>query len=74
MYKVTILLKEYSNIFPHNFMKRMVIKGELGETRIWLKPNIKPIKKRLYRLNPRVKQKIKEEIDNILMAILIFLV
>jgi hypothetical protein len=48
------------------------IKGDLGEMRIELKPDVKPVKHRPYRLNPRVKEKVKKEIDHMLVAGLIF--
>jgi hypothetical protein len=48
------------------------IKGGLWEMKIELKPYAKSIKKIPYRLNPRVRQKFKEEIDIILAFGLIF--
>jgi hypothetical protein len=33
---------------------------------IQLKPDARPIKKRPYRLNPRYKEKVKQEIDRML--------
>jgi hypothetical protein len=44
------------------------IVGELGEMRIPLKPDAKPVKQRPYRLNPVYKKKVKEEIDRMLEA------
>lgn len=40
--------------------------------KITLNPDAKPIKHRPYRLNPRVKEKVKKEIDNMLASGLIF--
>jgi hypothetical protein len=45
-------------------MKGIVV--ELMEMRIPLKPVAKPVKHRPYRLNPRYKEKVKEEIDHML--------
>lgn len=42
--------------------------------KIMLKQDEKPVNHRPYRLNMRVKEKVKKEIDNMLMAWLIFLV
>ena len=42
------------------------ILGDLGEMNIPLKPNEKPICQRLYRLNPRYKDHVKDEIDKML--------
>ena len=44
------------------------IVGYLGEMNIPLNPNAKPIKQWPYRLNPRYKEKIKEELDFMLDA------
>jgi hypothetical protein len=51
---------------------RQGIKGNLGEIRIELKPDANTIKIRPYQLNPRVKEKVKEEIDKMLATRLIF--
>jgi len=50
------------------------IKGYIGENRIELKPNTKPFKHRPCYLNPRFKDKVKKDIDHILVDGLIFLV
>jgi hypothetical protein len=42
------------------------IEGGLGEMNIPLKPKSKPIRQRPYSLNPRYKEKVKDEIDKIL--------
>ena len=44
------------------------ISGELGEMRIFLKLDAKPVKQRPYRLKPMYKKKVKVEIDRILEA------
>src|SRR5271154_6491703 len=44
------------------------IVGDLGVMRIPLKEDAKPVKQRPYRLKPRYKEKIKDEIDNMLAA------
>lgn len=44
------------------------LKGELGEMKIELNLDANLIKKRLYRLSPSVKQKVREEIDKMLAA------
>ena len=50
------------------------IKGYLGEMHIVLKPDSRLVKHRPYRLNPRVKEKVKAEIYKMLNVGLIFLV
>ena len=42
--------------------------GDLGEMKIPLKPDTRPVKQRPYRLNPRYKEKVKEELDRMLEA------
>jgi hypothetical protein len=44
------------------------IKGPMGEMRIPLKSEAKPIKQRPYRLNPKYKNKVKIELDKMLEA------
>jgi hypothetical protein len=42
------------------------IKGPMGEMRIPLKLDEKPIKQRPYRLNPKYKEKVKIELNKML--------
>jgi hypothetical protein len=42
------------------------IKGPMGEMKIPLKPDARPVKKRPYRLNPKYKEKVKIELDRML--------
>jgi hypothetical protein len=42
------------------------IKGPMGEMRIHLNPNARPVKQRPYRLNPKYKEKVKIELDRML--------
>ena len=44
------------------------IVGYLGEMKIPLKPDPKPVKQQPYRLNPRYKEKVKAELDRMLNA------
>jgi hypothetical protein len=50
------------------------IKGPMGEMRIPLKPEVKLVKQRPYRLNPKYKEKVKIELDRMLEARIIELV
>jgi hypothetical protein len=61
--KIADLLHEYQDLFPTTFSEMKGIAGELGEMKIPLKPGPKPVKQIPYRLNPRYKEKVKEEID-----------
>jgi hypothetical protein len=72
MTEIQALLREYEDLFPKIFSELKGIKGDLGEMKIELKPDAKPVKHRPYHLNPRVKEKVKKEIDRMLAAGLIF--
>ena len=55
------LLHEFQYLFPTKFSEMKGIVGDLGEMKIPLKPDAKPIKQRPYRLNLRYKEKVKAE-------------
>ena len=55
-------------MFPTNFLEMKGIVDDMGEMKIPLKPDAKPIKQRPYRLNPRYKEKVKYELDCMLDA------
>jgi hypothetical protein len=55
--KIQALLQEYEDLFPTNFSELKGIKGDLGEMRIELNPESRPVKHRPYRLNPELKRK-----------------
>jgi hypothetical protein len=66
--RITELLRKYSYLFPTTFSEMKGVAGELGEMKIPLRPNAKPIKQRPYRMNPVYKHKVKEKIDKMLEA------
>ena len=66
--KVVEFLIEYRNLFPTNFSELKGIIGDLGVMRITLKLDACPIKKKPSRLNPKYKQKVRDEIDKMLAA------
>jgi hypothetical protein len=68
MDKIIELLHEYQDFFPTKFTDMKGIKGTMGEMRIPLKPEVKPVKKIPYRLNPKYKEKVKIELDRMLEA------
>jgi hypothetical protein len=72
--EIQSLLREYEDLFPKTFSELKGIKGVMGEMKIELKPGSKPVRHRPYHLNPRVKEKVKKEIDKMLEAGLIFAV
>jgi hypothetical protein len=67
-------LREYEDLFPKTFSELKGIKGVMGEMKIELKLGSKLVRHRTYRLNPRVKEKVKRETDKMLEAGLIFAV
>ena len=56
--KVTKLLREYQDLFPTKFSNLKGIVGDLGNMKITLKLDKKPIKKHPYQLNPKYKEKV----------------
>ena len=65
---ITELLHEYQDLFPTKFTDMKGIKGPMGEMKIPLKSDARPIKKIPYRLNPKYKQKVRIELDRMLEA------
>ena len=61
--QIANILREYQDLFPNSFSEMKCIVGGLGEMKIPLKQDAKPFKQILYRLNPKYKEKVKEEID-----------
>lgn len=68
------LFCEYEDLFPTLVAKLKGIKGDIKEMKIVLNPDAKPVKHKPYSLSPRVKEKVKKEIDKMLETRLIFLV
>ena len=52
----------------NKFTEMKGILGDLGVTRIPLKEGVKPVKHRPYRLNPRYKEKVRQELDKMIAA------
>jgi hypothetical protein len=67
-------LREYEDLLPKTFSELKGIKRVMGEMKIELKLGSNPVRHRPYRLNPKVKEKVKREIDKMLEARLIFAV
>lgn len=60
--KITCLLHEYHELFPSKFSDMKGILGDLGVMRILLNP----VKWRPYRMDPKYKEKVKQELDKML--------
>jgi hypothetical protein len=50
--EIQTLLWEYEDLFPIRFLELKGIKGDLGEMRIDLNPESRPVKHMPYHLNP----------------------
>ena len=61
--KVTQLLHEYQDLFSTNFSEMKGILGDIGVIKIPLKPDVKLVKQRPYRLHPKYKEKVRMELD-----------
>jgi hypothetical protein len=70
--EVQTQLQEYEDLFPTRFLELKDIKGDLGEMKIQLNLDSRPIKYRPYRLNPIFKEKVKKEIERMIEARMIF--
>lgn len=65
-------IQEFEDSFPAFVAELKGIIRELGEMKIVPKPNANSVKHWSYRLNPRVKEKVKKDIDKLWEAGLIF--
>lgn len=66
--KLVELLREYQELFPMNFTELKGIVGDLGIMKISLKLDVKPVKQRPYRINLKYKEKVKEELEKMVVA------
>ena len=72
MSEFATLLKEYKNIFLQSFTKTKGINKDSGEMKIDLHLQAKLVKHHPYKLNPKIKQKVKKELNHMLVVALIF--
>lgn len=72
--KVVELIPEYWDLFPTKFSDLKGIVGSLGVMKMNLKLDTKPVKQQPYRLNPKYKEKVYNELDKMLEARIIELV
>ena len=69
--KVAKLLREYQDLFTIKFLDLKGILSDLGIMRITLKLDTKLVRQRPYCLNPKYKEKVREEMDKMLEACII---
>lgn len=72
--KVLEVLHEFRELFPTKFMELKGILRDLGVMEITLKPDVKLVKQRPYRLNLKYKEKVKEEFEKMVTTSIIELV
>ena len=68
MEKITNLLHEFQYLFPMKFSEMKGILGDLGEMKIPLKPDAKPVRQRPYFLYLLYKERVKAKLDRMLGA------
>ena len=66
------LLKEFQDVFSRDYKYLKGFVHEMGEMKIDTKPNVRPVKKRPYKLAHKYKEIVKKEIDNMLAAGIIY--
>ena len=66
------LLRKYKDFFPTKYTYLKWIISDLGATKIMLKPNVKLDKQRPYCLNLKYKEKVRLELDKMLMVCIIY--
>ena len=66
------LLKEFQDFFARDYKYLKGLVHEMGEMKIDIKPDARPVKKRPYNLAHKYKESVKKKIDNILAAGIIY--
>jgi hypothetical protein len=67
------MLKEYEDLFPRIFSEMKGIIGSFRDMKNYLNPDDKPINRRPYHLNPKYKEKLCKELDQMMDDKIIFL-
>ena len=66
------LLKEFQDVFARDYKDLKVLIHEMGEMKIDIKPDVRPVNKRPYKLALKYKEIVKKDIDNMLAAGIIY--
>ena len=66
------LLKEFQDVFARDYKDLKGLVHEMGEMKIDIKPYVRPVKKRPYKLAHKYKEIVKKEIDNMLAVGIIY--
>ena len=70
--EIVNLLKEFQDVFSRDYKDLKCLVHEMGEMKIDTKPDVRPVKKRPYKLAHKYKEIVKNEIDNMLVAGIIY--
>ena len=70
--KIINLLKEFQDVFPRYYKKLKGLVQEMGEMKIDIEPDEKPVKKRTHKITHKYKEIVKKQIDNMLAAVIIY--
>ena len=66
------LLKEFQNVFAIDYKYLKGLVHEMGEMKINTKPDVRTVKKRPYKIAHNYKEIVKKEIDNMIVASIIY--
>ena len=66
--QITNLLKEFQDVFARDYKDLKGLVHQMGEMKIDIKPDVRPIKKTPYKIAHKYKEIVKKEIDNMLAA------
>ena len=70
--EIVSLLKEFQDVFARDYKDLKGLVHEMGEIKIDIKTDARPIKKRSYKLAHKYKEIVKKETDNMLAAGIIY--
>ncbi|KAH9326524.1 hypothetical protein KI387_006702, partial [Taxus chinensis] len=66
--KILEILWDYQDLFPRGYHELKGVHESLWEMKINLKEGACPVRKRPYRMNPNLHEKVKEEIEKMLKS------
>ena len=70
--EIVDLLKEFQDVFVQDYKDLKGLVAEMGEMKIDIKPDARPVKKIPYKLAHKYKEIVQKEIDNMLIAGIIY--
>ena len=68
MAKIVVILKEFVNVFTYRYNNLKCILKECGELRIELQLDGRVVRRRVYKINPKYKAKVKDTMKELLDA------